>query len=113
MDILEVCLQDEGYNTVGGLIPEFKRGQKDLIEFMETHKPDLIIWDIAPPYEQNVVFLNMVRNMKVMENVKWVYTTTNKAALEKTSDKIHAYEIIGKPMDLQVIIDLVKKTLAK
>lgn len=112
VDIIEICLQDEGYNTVGGLIPEFKRGQKDLVAFIEEHKPDLIVWDFAPPYEQNVNFLNMVQNMKVMEGIKWIYTTTNKAALSKFTDKIQAYEIIGKPMDLQAIVDLVKKTLA-
>ncbi|MES2526472.1 MAG: hypothetical protein V4598_05270 [Bdellovibrionota bacterium] len=113
VDILEICLQDEGYNTVGGLIPDFKRGQKDMVAFMEEHRPDLIVWDIAPPYEQNVIFLKMVRNMRVMENVKWIFTTTNKAALAKTSESIEAHEIIGKPMDLEVIINLVKTTLAK
>ncbi len=112
VDILEVALQDEGYNTVGGLIPDFKRGQRDLVAFMLEHKPDLIVWDIAPPYQQNVIFLNMVQNMMVMQKVKWIFTTTNKVALAQTSEKIQAFEIIGKPMDLEVIINLVKKTLA-
>ncbi len=112
VDILELCLQNEGYNTVGGLIPEFKRGQRNMLSFMEEHNPDLIIWDIAPPYEQNVVFLEMVQNLKVMEGMKWVYTTTNKAALKQFSEKFKAMEIIGKPMDLEIIIDAVKKQLA-
>lgn len=111
VDILELCLQDEGFNTTGGLIPEFKRGQRNMLTFMEEHNPDLIIWDIAPPYEQNVIFLEMIQNLKVMEGRKWVYTTTNISALRQFSEKFKALEIIGKPMDLQVIIEAVKKQL--
>lgn len=111
VEILEICLQSEGFNTTGGLIPEFKRGQRNMLEFIEEHNPDLIIWDLAPPYEQNIVFLEMIQDMKVMEGRKWVFTTTNKAALKQFSDKFKALEIIGKPMDLQVIIDTVKKLL--
>lgn len=113
VDIFTDCLEAEGFNCAGGLIPEFKRGHRDFVQFMTDHDPALIIWDLAPPYEQNVVFLRMVQNLKIMENRRWIFTTTNKEALKKFTSDIAAYEIIGKPMDIEVLIEAVKKVMAE
>lgn len=112
IELLQQCLEDEGFNVVGGLIPQFKRGHRNLVTFIEEHDPTLIVYDLPPPYEGNLHFLEMVKNMKVMEGRKFLYTTTNKEALLRIAEKkIDAIEIIGKPMDLEELIQAVKKAL--
>jgi DNA-binding NtrC family response regulator len=112
IEIFEECLEQEGFNVVSGYIPEFKRGNKNLLEFMKDHDPDLIIYDIPPPYEQNVNFLKLIQDMSVMEGRKFIYTTTNKAALKKVCGSDYdAIEILGKPIDLDELVSAVKRGL--
>lgn len=112
IEIFQVCLEQEGFNVVGGYIPEFKRGTKNLLEFMSTHDPDVIIWDLPPPYEQNYNHLLQVLDMKVMGGRKFIYTTTNKIALKKVvGDDLGAIEILGKPMDIEELVEAVRKAM--
>lgn len=114
IEIIQVVLEDEGFNVVGGLIPQFRRGHKSIIKFMNDHKPDLVIYDIPPPYESNLMFLEMIQNMKVFEGVKSIFTTTNKDALDEMgAGHLKAIEIIGKPMDINQLVTAVRSALGK
>lgn len=112
IEVIESILEDEGFNVVGGLIPEFRRGHRSLLKFMNDHDPELIIYDIPPPYEENLAFLEIIQNMKAFEGKKFIFTTTNVAILEKLGgDKLNAIEIVGKPMDLNKIVEAVRNAL--
>lgn len=114
IEIFQECLEQAGFNVVGGYIPEFKRGTKSLVDFIKDHNPDLIIYDIPPPYEHNVNFLKNVQDMKCIEGRKFIFTTTNKVALKKVCGKdFQAIEILGKPMDLEELIVAVSKAMSK
>jgi len=71
----------------------------------------VIVYDIAPPYEENWQFLQLVKDAQQAQGRQFVLTTTNKAVLERLVGQTDAIEIIGKPFDLDEIVTAVKKKL--
>jgi len=64
------------------------------------------IWDIAPPYERNWNFFKLLRSARPLDHCHIVLTTTHKQHLDTLAGHdTGAIEIIGKPYDLQVIVD--------
>jgi CheY-like chemotaxis protein len=82
------------------------------VQFMETHKPDAIVWDIAPPYDRNWNFFQLLRTTGPLAQCPVVLTTTHKEHLDSLAGQdTGAIEIVGKPYDLQVIADAVARAI--
>lgn len=111
VDLLRTFLEQQGFQTVVGHIPEVKSGELDFIAFIEHHAPAVIVYDISPPYEANWNFLRLVRSSEPVKAHRFVITTTNKPALDKLVGESEAIEIIGKPYDLQLVVDAVRSAL--
>ena len=57
IDMLRMALETEGIDSVpAGHVIDFKRGTSDFSEFVDRHNPQVIIYDIAPPYRENWEF---------------------------------------------------------
>src|ERR1051326_2356103 len=112
VDVLRLMLERAGFNTVAGHVEDIKRGNTDFVEFLKQHQPDVVIYDISLPYDQNWNFVRLVLNTDVAQNCKFVLTTTNKAALQ-TAPGLQAeiLEIAQKPYDFERIVDAVRKAV--
>src|SRR6266403_4577217 len=110
-ELLRTALEAEGFQTVVGHIPDVKKGELDLVEFINHHTPEVILYDISPPYDANWRFLRLVRSSEPLKRRQFVITTTNKPALESLVGENEALEIIGKPYDLQRVVDAVRAAL--
>jgi CheY-like chemotaxis protein len=83
-----------------------------MIQFVEEHLPDAIVYDVAPPYDTNWTFLRLMRSSKVMQNRAFVVTTTNKKALDDLIGPSDVVELLCKPYDLEQIVEAVNHALS-
>ena len=89
---------------VGCPFADLKRGRTDFARYIAKHNPDVVVFDISPPYEENWAFLQTLCGTEAMVGRGLVVTTTNKQRLDEIlgADSA-ALEIVGKPYDLDQI----------
>ena len=111
IELLRTLLETAGYETVTAHIDDIKSGRLDLLGFLKTHDPQVVIYDISIPYEENWTFLKLVRDTDVVHGRRFIVTTTNKARLEQLVGPTDTLEIVGKPFDLdQILVAVQGKT---
>jgi DNA-binding NtrC family response regulator len=113
LDLLRDMLEDE-FAVVTGHADDFKRGRADLIAFLDQHRPRVVIWDIAPPYEDNwEYFQQAVAVHAQARGFDYLVTTTNQRILAKLVGETGALEIVGKPYDLDQVALAVRRLVSK
>jgi CheY-like chemotaxis protein len=112
IEMLSVLLSERGCVCVAGQVDDVKAGKVDFIAFLETHRPDGMIWDIAPPYDRNWHFFKLVRNLRLLDSCAIVLTTTHLQHLNAlAAQDTGALELVGKPYDLAAITDSVMRAM--
>ncbi len=116
VELLRVYLENEGYVVVSAHVSKLKRGELSLEEQVAEHDPQVVLFDLAPPYDKSWTFLEHIRAHPSMKGREFVLTSTNPARVRQlvgdaADEPVH--EIIGKPYDLQEIVAAVKKALGE
>jgi hypothetical protein len=93
---------------------DLKKGIVDFGKYMEKHNPEVVIFDLSPPYDENWTFFKTMRDAKTMEGRGIVLTTTNKNRLDEVlGEDSHALEVVGRAKDLQEIDAAIKAETLK
>jgi len=105
VDMVQRMLGASGFSClVGCHFADLRKGIIDFDRYLSRHEPDVVIFDISPPYKENWEFFKTLRDGKGMEGRGLVLTTTNKDRLDETvGEDSRAFEIVGKPYDLDQI----------
>lgn len=111
MDLLEMVLGEAGYDTIAVQARDVRKGIVDLPALARTHGLRAIVYDIAIPYAENWDFLTSLRTAAGADLPPIVVTTTNHRALEAFAGETRAIEIMGKPYDLQALVDAVHRAV--
>ncbi len=111
INMLTETLEMEGYDTVSHYVFKFRRGDKDILSFLNEHKPQVIVYDIAIPYMENWQFFKHVREI-VGNDCKFILVTTNKKVLDDlVGEERGSLEIMGKPFDFDAFLEAVKTSV--
>ena len=110
VDILRRALEPAGIVAVSALTHQIRAGAIDVEGFLRQHNPHVVVYDIAPPYDANWHLFQHVSGMEVMRNRPIVLTSTNPRHVERLSGTQETvYEVVGKPLDLDQIVQAVKE----
>jgi len=109
-DLLRVILEQAGFVVVTAFTNDLRDGKLDLESFMRQHRPQVIVYDVAIPYEQNWRLFQHFQSSPACEGVHFVVTTTNARHVQQIAGAHPTvYEIVGKPYDLDLIVRAVKE----
>jgi hypothetical protein len=112
VDMLRVAFQPTGIVIVGAFTYDIRDGRIDLEAFMRQHRPTVILFDLAPPYDINWQLLLHIQAMPAMHDCRFILTSPNPTVLARQVDVRHrVYEVIGTPLNLDEIIRATKEAL--
>jgi DNA-binding NarL/FixJ family response regulator len=111
VEMLRTAIEATGMVVVSTHVDDVRRGESSLSDFIAEHEPEVVIYDLVPPYDRSWMFLNHIREMPSMRNREWVLTSVNpKRALEhRQGSDAQVLEILGKPIDIGEITQAVRE----
>lgn len=110
VDLLRVAIEQAGFVVVSALTFQIREGKVDVDRFVGQHQPRVIVYDISPPYEANWRLFEHLAAQPVMRDRQFVITSTNAQQVARIAGSPqHVYEVIGKPFDLDQIVQAVKE----
>jgi DNA-binding response OmpR family regulator len=112
VDMLRFTFEGAGWKAATAHVHDAKDGTVDLVRLADEHGATVVVYDVAPPYEENWRFLQTIREAPSMQARFFVITTTNTRQLEKICGDCDAIEIIGKPYDLAEVLGRATSVLA-
>ena len=110
VEMLRSLLEHAGFVAVTGHVDDVRRGELDLVNFVKQHEPDVIAYDLVPPYDRSWNYLDLLRDSEPLRGRPFVLTSVNaERAAEVVGHSELVYEIIGKPLDLDRVVAAVKE----
>ena len=112
VDMIRITLEQVGIVLVSAFTHDIRDGAVDIETFVRQHQPEVILYDVAPPYQANWLLFQHISTMPVMEGRHFILTTTNERHVRELAADHNLYEIVGKPYDLGQLVAGVRAVLA-
>jgi DNA-binding NtrC family response regulator len=110
LEMLSHALERAGFVAVTGFTFDIRDGNLDFDAFVKQHRPRVVVYDVAPPYERNFKLFQHVRSLGCAEGCRFVLTSTNAAHVQQLAGQDErVFEIIDKPKDLNLIVEAVRQ----
>jgi len=116
IDMVQKLLTDSGNDQtlIWCHFADLKKGIVNFGKYMDRHNPEVVIFDLSPPYDENWKFFKTMRDDKKMKGRGIVLTTTNKNRLDEVlGEDSQALEVVGGSKDLKAIDAAIKSETKK
>jgi DNA-binding response OmpR family regulator len=111
-EMLEEYFRSRGWEPVSVATRDLRDGATTPAELIAAWKPDVMLVDVAIPYEENWALVHRLRADSAV-TCPTVVTTTNEAAVRRlVAPREPIYEIVGKPYDLDRLHDALLRELS-
>lgn len=108
--MLRISLEKAGFVALAIFVEDIKTGSANLKSMLQEHDPRVIVYDIAPPYDQNLRFLEHLRTTTDFQHRKFVLMSVNvRVAQEFVGREETVHEVLGKDTDILEIVRAVKE----
>lgn len=111
IQILTDILSLEGVRVIGGDVRAFRAGRSDIQAFLTAYHPDVVLYDVAVPYQENWAFFQEVLRASGLKACQFIVVTTNQHALTQWVGTVEGTPIIGKPMDIDTLLATIHTVL--
>lgn len=108
--LLRMSLERAGFVAFAVHIEDIKTAAANVKSLLEEHDPSVVIYDIAPPYDQNWRFLDHLRTATDFKGRKFILTSVNVGAVQQQVGREESvYEVIGQDSDILEVVRAVKE----
>ena len=114
IDMLRIAFEQAGFVAVSTFTYLIRDGDVDLESFLGQHRPDVIVYDIAPPYQSNWELFLHLRELPGFRDRPVVLTSTNPARVQQlfaTSQAV--FEIVETPYEIMQLVDRVAQAAGR
>jgi DNA-binding response OmpR family regulator len=112
VEMLHLALQHAGFETIDAPLQEFDRGIATALAFLRERDPEVVVYDVSPPYERTAAFCCDLQEAD--DRRAWVITSTNpEQTARDLRGRSERYELIGKPYELEHVVAAVHRAVHK
>src|SRR6476660_5828099 len=83
VDVVRRAFEPAGIVVVSVLTYQIREAAIDLENFLKQHNPDVIVYDIAPPYDANWQLFRHIRSLDSIKDRKVVLTSMSARLAER------------------------------
>lgn len=101
-------LEQHGHHCDTALLADMPRAHEEVGQFIQKHRPDVVIYDVGMHYASSWDLLEAIRMSPALQSRPFVITTPDKRKLEHAVGATGAIEIRGRDTDLRRVLKAVE-----